>query len=123
MGLFSNELRREFIARPDDSKGQIVYKWPDTTIRKFTQLTVEPDEVALFLRDGHVVGVVEPGRVTLDNAMLPFLGALIDMATGGNLFKARVFPIEGMSEKPSSRSTTKMACKSCSPRNAAWSKA
>jgi membrane protease subunit (stomatin/prohibitin family) len=91
MGLFSNELRREFIARPDDSKGQIVYKWPDTTIRKFTQLTVEPDEVALFLRDGHVVGVVEPGRVTLDNAMLPFLGALIDMATGGNLFKAEVY--------------------------------
>jgi membrane protease subunit (stomatin/prohibitin family) len=91
MGLFSNELRREFIARPDQSKGQIVYKWPDTTIRKFTQLTVEPDELALFLRDGHVVGTVPPGRVTLDNALLPFLGALIDLATGGNLFKAEVY--------------------------------
>ncbi|MBV9646546.1 MAG: SPFH domain-containing protein, partial [Candidatus Eremiobacteraeota bacterium] len=44
MKFFSSELRREFIARPDLSKGQIVFKWPDTTIRKFTQLTVEPDE-------------------------------------------------------------------------------
>ena len=91
MRFFSSELRREFIARPDSSKGQIAYKWPDTTIRKFTQLTVEPDEVALFLRDGHVVGTVPPGRVTLDNAQLPFLGALVDSATGSNLFKAEVY--------------------------------
>jgi membrane protease subunit (stomatin/prohibitin family) len=91
MELFRSELRREFIARPDESKGQIVYKWPDTTIRKFTQLTVEPDELALFVRDGTVRGTVQPGRVTLDNALLPFLGALIDAATGGNLFKAEVY--------------------------------
>jgi membrane protease subunit (stomatin/prohibitin family) len=91
MDLFRTELRREFIARPDASKGQIVYKWPDTTIRKFTQLTVEPDEMVLFVRDGTVRGTVLPGRVTLDNAQLPFLGALIDAATGANLFKAEVY--------------------------------
>lgn len=43
MGLFGNEVRREFIARPDAAKGQILYKWPDTNIRKLTQLTVEQD--------------------------------------------------------------------------------
>jgi membrane protease subunit (stomatin/prohibitin family) len=91
MGLFHNELRREFIARPDASKGQIVYKWPDTTIRKFTQLTVEPDEVAVFVRDGTVRGTLPPGRATLDNELLPFLGALIDAATGANMFKAEVY--------------------------------
>src|SRR5579863_5232152 len=91
MDLFKSELRREFIARPDQSKGQIVFKWPDTTIRKFTQLTVEPDEVVLFVRDGTVRGTVPPGRVTLDNDLLPFLGALIDAATGANMFKAEVY--------------------------------
>jgi membrane protease subunit (stomatin/prohibitin family) len=91
MGFFINELRREFVARPDDSKGQIVYKWPDTTVRKFTQLTVEQDEVAVFFRDGRVQGIVQPGRTTLDNALLPFLGALIDYGTGANMFKAEIY--------------------------------
>src|SRR5215469_4801546 len=35
MGIL-NEARREFIAAPDSSKGQIVYKWPDHNIRKFS---------------------------------------------------------------------------------------
>ena len=30
-------LGREFIAVPDDRKGQIVFKWPDITIRRFTR--------------------------------------------------------------------------------------
>ena len=44
MGLL-NESRREFIAAPDSSKGQIVYKWPDQNIRKFARAIVEPDAV------------------------------------------------------------------------------
>ncbi len=91
MDFFKREIQREFIARPDQSKDQIVFKWPDTTIRKYTQLTVEPDEVALFVRDGTVRGTVPPGRVTLDNDLLPFLGALIDAASGSNMFKAEVY--------------------------------
>jgi hypothetical protein len=43
MGIFGQEVRREFIARPDTAKGQILFKWPDTNIRKLTQLTVEQD--------------------------------------------------------------------------------
>ena len=58
MGFFSGEIRREFIARPDQAKGQILYKWPDTNIRKLTQLTVEQDELAVFFRDGHEVSQV-----------------------------------------------------------------
>jgi len=42
MGLL-NESRREFIAAPDTSKGQIVFKWPDDNIRKFARAIVEPD--------------------------------------------------------------------------------
>src|ERR1700730_17882014 len=82
MGLFGNEVRREFIARPDAAKGQILYKWPDQNIRKFTQLTVQQDEQAVFFRDG---------RATLDSSEIPFLGKLVDAASGGNLFKTEIY--------------------------------
>ena len=63
MALFS----REFIAVPDDRKGQIVFKWPDVTIRRFTHAIVNADEVALFVNTGQVV---PPGQV--DRLFLPF---------------------------------------------------
>src|SRR2546429_10004034 len=86
MGIFGQEVRREFIARPDTAKGQILFKWPDTNIRKLTQLTVEQDELAVFFRDGRVQGTIQPGRVTLDSSEIPFLGILVDAASGGDLF-------------------------------------
>src|ERR1700751_4403429 len=86
MGIFGQEVRREFIARPDSAKGQILFKWPDNNIRKLTQLNVEQDELAVFFRDGRVQGTIQPGRVTLDSSEIPFLGILIDGSSGGNLF-------------------------------------
>jgi membrane protease subunit (stomatin/prohibitin family) len=91
MGLFGNEVRREFIARPDAAKGQILFKWPDTNIRKLTQLTVEQDEQAVFFRDGQVQGTISPGRSTLDSSEIPFLGKLVDAASGGNLFRTELY--------------------------------
>src|SRR5256885_11743748 len=90
MGIFSQEVRREFIARPDTAKGQILFKWPDTNIRKLTQLTVEQDELAVFFRDGRVQGTIQPGRVTLDSSEIPFLGILVDAASGGNPLRNRL---------------------------------
>ncbi|MBJ7602718.1 MAG: SPFH domain-containing protein [Candidatus Dormibacteraeota bacterium] len=90
MGLFG-EVRREFIARPDQFKSQILYKWPDQNIRKLTQLTVQQDEMAVFFRDGRVQGTINPGRVTLDSSEIPFLGMLVDFATGGNMFKTELY--------------------------------
>src|SRR3979411_2673417 len=91
MGIFSQEVRREFIARPDTAKGQILFKWPDTNIRKLTQLTVEQDELAVFFRDGRVQGTIQPGRVTLDSSEIPFLGILVDAASGGNPFRTELY--------------------------------
>jgi membrane protease subunit (stomatin/prohibitin family) len=91
MGLFGGEVRREFIARPDAAKGQILYKWPDTNIRKWTQLTVQQDELAVFFRDGLVQGTMQPGRSTLDSSEIPFLGKLVDAASGGNVFKTEIY--------------------------------
>ena len=91
MGLFGQETQRLFIARPDGAKGQLVYKWPDTNIRKLTQLTVEQDELAVFFRDGKVQGTIQPGRCTLDSSEIPFLGILVDATTGGNFFKTELY--------------------------------
>src|ERR1700744_4204518 len=101
MGIL-NEARREFIAAPDTSKGQIVYKWPDHNIRKFTRAIVEPDQVAVFMSQGQVMGVLTPGQHTLDAKELPFLGMFVDWATGGNAFKAEIYFV-GTREFPNNR--------------------
>jgi membrane protease subunit (stomatin/prohibitin family) len=90
MGIFG-EMRREFIARPDQAKSQILYKWPDGNVRKWTQLTVQQDELAVFFRDGRVQGTISAGRCTLDSSEIPFLGMLVDAASGGNLFKTEIY--------------------------------
>jgi membrane protease subunit (stomatin/prohibitin family) len=101
MGLL-NESRREFIAAPDSSKGQIVFKWPDQNIRKFSKAIVEPDAVAIFMSQGQVMGVLPPGRHTLDAQELPFLGMFVDWGSGGNAFKAEIYFV-GAREFPNFR--------------------
>jgi membrane protease subunit (stomatin/prohibitin family) len=87
MALFS----REFIAVPDDRKGQIVFKWPDVTIRRFTHAIVNADEVAMFVNTGQVVQTMGPGRHAIDADEFPGLGAIIDFATGGNAYRAELY--------------------------------
>jgi membrane protease subunit (stomatin/prohibitin family) len=85
------DLNRQFIARPDTAKEDILYKWPDMTIRKFTQVTVQPDETALFFKEGKVAGTLPQGRSTLDGALIPFLGDIVDWASGGNMYRAELY--------------------------------
>jgi membrane protease subunit (stomatin/prohibitin family) len=101
MGLL-NEARREFIAAPDSAKGQIVYKWPDHNIRKFARAIIEPDQVAVFMSQGQIMGVLLPGQHTLDAKELPFLGMFVDWASGGNAFRAEIFFV-GTREYPNIR--------------------
>src|SRR5579859_4575185 len=88
---FLNEARREFIAAPDNSKSQIVYKWPDHNIRKYSRAIVEPDAVAVFMDQGQVVGVLSPGQHTLDASEIPFLATFVDWASSSNAFRAEIF--------------------------------
>jgi len=90
MGILG-EIKREFIARPEETKNQIVYKWPDKNIRKFTQVVVEADEKALFFKDGKVVGTLEPGKYRIDGSAIPFLNLIIDAATGGNFMISELY--------------------------------
>jgi membrane protease subunit (stomatin/prohibitin family) len=94
MGIFDSikgEAKRNFIARADTAKGDIIYKYPENNIRMLTQLTVDADEVALFVKDGKVEGKLGPGRHSLDTNNIPFLSRLIEGFTGGNLFISEVF--------------------------------
>jgi len=88
---FLNEARREFIAAPDSSKSQIVYKWPDHNIRKYSRAIVEPDAVAVFMDQGQVMGVLSPGQHTLDASEIPFLATFVDWASSSNAFKAEIY--------------------------------
>jgi membrane protease subunit (stomatin/prohibitin family) len=84
-------FEREFIAVPADRKNQLLYKWPDVNIRRFTRVNVNADEIALFVRSGKVVTALGPGRHRLDSDALPVLGALVDSLTGANYYRAELY--------------------------------
>ena len=84
-------LGREFIAVPDDRKGQIVFKWPDITIRRYTRAIVNADEMAMFVNTGQVVQTLGPGRHQIDANELPGLGVIIDHVSGGNAYRAELY--------------------------------
>lgn len=83
-------VREMIIARPDSAKQHIVFKHPERTIPKWSQLTIDADEAAVFFRDGALVGVLRTAGVgqrhTLDTGNIPFLSNLVDSVTGGNIF-------------------------------------
>jgi membrane protease subunit (stomatin/prohibitin family) len=94
MGVFDFAragVREMMIARPDNLKQLIVYKHPDQNIPMYSQLTVDSDECAVFFKDGRGVGIIQPGRVTLQSQNIPFLNSLITSFTGGQVFIAEVF--------------------------------
>jgi membrane protease subunit (stomatin/prohibitin family) len=94
MGVFDfvrNGVREMMVARPDNQKGLIVYKHPDQNIPTNAQLTVDSDECAVFFKDGRVVGVIPPGRVTLHSQNIPFLNQLVTNFTGGQVFITEIY--------------------------------
>jgi membrane protease subunit (stomatin/prohibitin family) len=88
---FFSASRAQYIARPDGASGDLVYLHPDTTIPRGAKLTVRSDESAVFFREGRAVGVLKAGAYVLDTQNVPFLGGLINLATGGNHYIAEVF--------------------------------
>lgn len=87
-------LARENIALPDQFKGQLIYKWPDLQIRKYSHCIVETDYSAVFTLQGEVKGVIDqPGRYALEATELPFFGVFVDNFTGGNRFRAELYYI------------------------------
>ncbi len=90
MDFVRGGVQEMIIARPDAQKSLYVYKHPERTIPKWSQLTIAADEAAVFFRDGALVGVLRTAGVgqrhTLDTGNIPFLSNLVDSVTGGNIF-------------------------------------
>jgi membrane protease subunit (stomatin/prohibitin family) len=90
MDFVRGGVQEMIIARPDAYKNLIVYKHPERTIPKWSQLTIAADEACVFFRDGALVGVLRTAGVgqrhTLDTGNIPFLSNLVDSVTGGNIF-------------------------------------
>ncbi len=84
-------FEREFIAVPEDRKSQLLYKWPDVNIRRFSRVNVNADEIALFVKSGRVVTALGPGRHRVDAEALPVLSSLIDSLTGSNYYRAELY--------------------------------
>jgi len=95
MDFVRGGVQEMMIARPDGAKDQIVWKHPERTIPKYSQLTIDADEAAVFFRDGSLVGVLRTAGVgqrhTLDTGNIPFLSNLVDSFTGGNVFMTDLY--------------------------------
>lgn len=94
MGVFDfvkNGVKEMMIARPDTAKQLLCYKHPDQNFPMYSQLTVDSDECAVFFKDGRVIGVLPPGRHTLQTQNIPFLNNIVNNFTGGNVFICEIF--------------------------------
>ena len=94
MGVFDfvkNGVREMMIARPDNQKHLLCFKHPDQNFPMYAQLTVDSDEVAVFFKDGRVIGVLPPGRHTLQTQNIPFLNNIVNNFTGGQVFISEIY--------------------------------
>jgi membrane protease subunit (stomatin/prohibitin family) len=96
MGLM-DKMRAELIdiiEWVDDSRHTIVWRFPryHNQIKNGAQLIVRPGQVAIFVRQGEVADVFEPGQYRLETANLPILSTLAGWKYGfDSPFKAEVY--------------------------------
>ncbi len=96
MGLF-DKLRNEFIDIidwTDNTSDTIVYKFPryQNEIKMGAKLTVRESQVAVFMNEGTIADVFQPGMYELSTQNMPLLSTLKGWKFGFNSpFKADVF--------------------------------
>ena len=96
MGIFS-KIRNELIDIVewlDDSQRTLVWRFPrhQNEIKNGSQLIVRPGQVAVFVREGKLADVFEPGSYTLETSNLPILSSLAGWKYGfDSPFKAEVY--------------------------------
>ncbi|MBN2657149.1 MAG: SPFH domain-containing protein [Spirochaetales bacterium] len=96
MGLF-DKIKGEFIdiiEWTDDSSDTIVYRFEryGNEIKNVARLTVRESQAAVFINEGKLADVFQPGMYELTTANLPILSTLKGWAHGFNSpFKAEVY--------------------------------
>ena len=63
---------------PDD----IIYAYEHDDLRTLTSVTVPEHAVAVFVRDGQLTGVLQPGRHMITSSNIPWLTKLYNLALG-----------------------------------------
>lgn len=96
MGLF-DKLRNELIDIVewiDDTRNTLVWRFPryQNEIKQGAQLIVRPGQLAVFVLQGKVADVFEPGTHTLNTQNLPLLSTIAGWKYGFNSpFKSEVY--------------------------------
>ncbi|MBI2721112.1 MAG: SPFH domain-containing protein [Bacteroidetes bacterium] len=96
MGLF-DKIRNEFIdiiEWVDNSNDTIVWKFPryQNEIKMGAKLTVRESQIAVFMNEGKIADVFQPGMYTLETQNMPVLSTLKGWKFGFNSpFKADIF--------------------------------
>lgn len=96
MGLF-DKIRNEFIdiiEWTDNTNNTIIWKFPryQNEIKMGAKLTVRESQVAVFMNEGQIADVFQPGMYTLQTQNMPILSTLKGWKYGFNSpFKADVF--------------------------------
>ena len=96
MGLF-DKLKGEFIdiiEWTDDSNNTLVYRFEryQNEIKNGAKLTVREGQVAVFINEGQLADVFQPGMYTLNTSNLPILSTLQGWKHGFNSpFKAEIY--------------------------------
>ena len=96
MGIF-NTLRNELVDIVewlDDSQRRLVWRFPryQNEIKNGAQLIVRPGQVAVFVREGKIADVFEPGSYELSTQNMPIWSTLAGWKHGFNSpFKAEVY--------------------------------
>jgi len=92
-----NKLKNEFIdiiEWVDDTSDTIVYKFPryQNEIKNGAKLTVRESQVAVFINEGQIADVYQPGMYSLSTENMPILSTLKGWKYGFNSpFKVDVF--------------------------------
>lgn len=96
MGLF-DKIKNEFIdiiEWVDSTNNTIVWKFPryQNEIKMGAKLTVRESQVAIFMNEGKIADVFQPGMYTLETQNMPIMSTLRGWKYGFNSpFKADVF--------------------------------
>ncbi len=79
----------------DAARNIVAWKWPDDRLLFGSVVVVRAGQVAVFLRDGKIMGVLEEGRHVLTTANFPWLSDLIEKIPGigeyAKAFKAEIY--------------------------------
>lgn len=83
MGFLSSQLLKS-IEWLDDNKDVLVYRYPmnGKKIMMGSKLTVRESQVAIFVNNGKIADVFEPGIYKLSTSNLPFLTSLLSLPYG-----------------------------------------